>query len=72
MMKCEDFMKQFTLHPGAVARQLIANLKAYKPLSKEDSDKVLDAIKSTGIPDVEDRMLADLSRDTLKALLKSI
>ena len=63
-------VNRFRVSPGATARQLLTNLKTYKPLSNDEERRVIHAIESTGIP--TDRVLADLSRDTLNAILDNI
>ena len=72
MLKCKNIMKQFTLHPGAVARQLLVNLKAYKPLTASEEGRLIAAIENAGVENGVDRMLASLSRNTLNKILKSI
>jgi len=65
-------MRKLRVHPGAVARQLLANLKTHKPLTSEEESKIIRAIESTGVENATDRMLASLSRNTLNALLNKI
>ena len=63
-------MRNLRINPGAVARQLLANLKTHKPLDYEEERRIIDAIQSTGIN--VDRMLAHLSRNTIKQLIKEM
>ena len=63
-------MAKFTLHPGSVARQLLTNLEGIKPLSAKDEAAIIRSIESSRVPNATDRMLAQLSRNTLKALLE--
>jgi hypothetical protein len=49
---------------------LLANLDAYKPLSATDESRIIHAIETTGIS--TERVLASLSRNTLKEILKNI
>ncbi len=72
MLCIKDAILKFRIAPGAVCRILLARLQDHEPLSKTDNDRILDAIKSTGIPDVELRLVADASRDTLNAILNEI
>ena len=65
-------MRKFTLHPRSVCRNLLTRLEGIKPLSAQDEARILRSIESTDIPDGVDRMLAGLSRQTLKELLKNI
>ena len=60
------------INPGAVARQLLANLKTHKALSLEDERKIVHAIESTMIPNAKDRLLASLSRNTIQTLLENM
>ena len=62
-------MRNLRINPGAVARQLLANLKAHKPLTSDEEIRVIFAIENAGV-DV-DRMLAHLSRNTIKELLNN-
>ena len=63
-------MRKFTLHPRAVCRNLLTNLEDYPTLSEKDEQRVIRAIESTGI--TTERVLAFLSRNTLKEILKNI
>ena len=63
-------MANLRINPKAVCRNLLTTLDAYKPLSANDEDKIIRAIESTGI--TTERVLATLSRNTLKEILKSI
>ena len=69
-MQWHKIMKNFTIHPRAVARQLLASLEDHKTLSPREESRVIHAIESTGVP--VDRVLASLSRNTLQALLNEI
>ena len=63
-------MRQLRLNPKAVCRTLLQRLDEYQPLSATDEDRVLRAIESTGIN--PDRVLASLSKNTLKEVLRNI
>jgi hypothetical protein len=63
-------MAHLRINPKAVCRSLLTTLDAYKPLSATDEDRVIHAIKTTGIS--TERVLAALSRNTLKEILKNI
>ena len=63
-------MRKIRLHPGAVTRQLLANLKRFDPLTDTEEQRVIDAINATGIS--TERVLATLSRNTLTEILKNI
>ena len=65
-------MANLRIHPGAVCRQLLTNLKTHKTLSFEDERKIIHAIESTMIPHAADRLLASLSRNTIEKLLEEI
>ena len=65
-------MKRLNIHPGAVARQLLANLKNHKPLTSDEERRIIDAIESAGVTDGVDRMLASLSRNTITKLLTEL
>ena len=56
--------------PSAVTRQMIANLENHKRLTQNEQATVLHALQKTGI--TVDRILANLSRQTLTELLKAI
>jgi len=63
-------MQKLRINPGAVARQLLANLKTHKPLTYEEERRVIFAIENAGVE--VDRVLASLSRNTIKELLNNI
>ena len=63
-------MNSLRINPKAVCRTLLQRLDVYKPLSSTDEARLIDAIESTGIN--PDRVLASLSRNTLKEVLKNI
>ena len=64
-----DMMKKLRVNPGAVARQLLTNLKTYKPLTNEEERRIIHAIETSGVPNAADRLLAGLSRNTIEKLL---
>ncbi len=68
----ETTLLQFRLAPGAVCRNLLARLQDYKPLAATDNDRIMRAIKSTGITNVEDRLAADIARQSVKEILRSL
>ena len=63
-------MAHMRINPKAVCRSLLTRLDAYKPLSATDEYKLATAIKTTGIS--TERVLASLSRNTIKEILKEI
>ena len=65
-----DLMRKLTLHPRAVCRSLLTTLDGYKDLSAQDEQRIIRAIESTGIN--TERVLAFLSRNTLKEIMKNI
>ena len=65
-------MRKLSIHPGAVCRQLLTNLKCHEALSDDDERKIIHAIESTMIPGAVDRVLANVSRKALEKLLKEI
>ena len=65
-------MAKIRVNPGAVCRQLLTHLKAHKPLTESEEERILFALKNCGVPKATDRMLASLSRGTLNELLKNI
>jgi len=66
-------INKLRIHPGAVARQLLANLKTHKPLSPTEESRIIDAIENySGVPNGVDRMLASLSRNTIEKLLTEL
>jgi hypothetical protein len=68
-----DMMAKFRINPGAVARQLLTNLKNHKPLSPTEESRIIDAIENySGVPNGVDRMLATLSRGAIERLLAEI
>ena len=69
-LRWHNLMAKFTLHPRAVARQLLANLEGIKSLSPSEEGKVIDAIENTGIQ--TERVLASLSKQVLETMLKQI
>ena len=71
-MSWYTLMAKLRINPGAVCRQLLTNLKTHKALSEEDERKLIHAIESTMIPHAKDRLLASLSRNTIKSLLNNM
>ena len=69
MSSWTEIMRKLNLHPGAVARQLLVNLKTFKPLTQSEEDRIIEAIENAGVQNGTDRMLAHLSRNTLENLL---
>ena len=70
MSTCQEEDQVNRVAPGAVLRTLIANLKNHKRLSNDEQALVLIALKNTDIP--VDRILADMSRQTLQTVLSEI
>ena len=64
-----DMMQKLRVNPGAVARQLLTNLKTHKPLSSDEEHRIIRAIETSGVPNGVDRLLAGLSRNTIEKLL---
>ena len=62
-------MEKLRVSPGAVARSLLRNLDKFDPLSPREEATIIRSIEKSGIS--VDRMLAHLSRNTIKELLKS-
>ena len=68
-----DMMAKLRINPGAVARQLLANLTAHKPLTSTEESRIIRAIENySGVPDGVDRMLATLSRGAIERLLAEL
>jgi hypothetical protein len=65
-------MQHLRIHPGAVCRQLLANLRKHEPLTASEEERIIHAIENAGVPDGVDRLLAGLSRNTLEQLLGSM
>jgi hypothetical protein len=65
-------MHKFRIQPQAVCRTLLGNLDKFKPLTASEEATVLSALKSTGIDSCTDRLLAGLSRNTLREILRNI
>jgi hypothetical protein len=64
-----DMMNKLRINPGAVARQLLTNLKGHKPLTPSEEHRIIDAIESSGVQDGVTRMLAGLSRNAIEKML---
>ena len=67
-----DMANRLRISPAAVARQLITQLDTHKALSPSDERKIIAAIDNAGVQDGVNRMLANLSRQTLNRLIKEI
>lgn len=65
-------MEKYRIHPGAVCRQLLTNLKTHKPLTASEERRIIHAIEMSGVVNGTDRLLAGLSRNTLESLLGEI
>ena len=65
-------MKNFRIQPQAVCRTLLANLNQYEPLTAQEEDKIIRAVKSSGVESGVERLLANLSRNTVEKLLASM
>jgi ketopantoate reductase len=65
-------MKNFRIQPQAVCRTLLANLKTYEPLTPQEEDKIIRAVKTSGVDQAVERLLANLSRNTVEKLLQSM
>ena len=63
-------MEKLRVSPGAVARSLLRNLDKFDPLSPREEAAIIHAIESQNI-DVN-RMLAHLSRNTIRELLDNM
>ena len=72
MLTWDNLMKNFRIQPQAVCRTLLANLKAYEPLSDSEEDKIIRAIDTSGVANAKERLLANLSRNTVEKLLQSM
>ena len=58
------------VHPSAVCRQILTNLDSHKGLTESEQTAILHAIEDTGI--VVERVLADLSRQTINVVLSEM
>ena len=58
------------IHPKSVCRTILANLDSHKRLSKSEQSAVLHALKKADID--PDRVIADLSRNTINLLMQSL
>ena len=56
--------------PKAVCRQMLARLQSHDPLTEAEQRRVIHALNKCGVPDVTDRLIAGLSRNTLELLLE--
>jgi len=65
-----SIMRKIRIHPGAVARQLLANLRTIKPLTHDEQRRILRAIEASGVPNATDRVLASMSRNAIHAVLE--
>lgn len=65
-------MNRFRINPGAVCRQLLQNLKPHKNLTTNEERTILRAIEDSGVPNATERMLAELSRNTIHKILENI
>ena len=72
MRTWDDMMRKLRIHPGAVCRQIIADLKVHEPLTQREEHRIICAIENAGVTDAVDRLLAGLSRTTLEKLLGSM
>ena len=68
-MSWATMMEKLRVSPGAVARTLLRNLDKFDPLSPREEATIIHAIENAGL-DVN-RMLAHLSRNAIKEILKS-
>jgi hypothetical protein len=66
----QTLMTKLRINPVCVARTLLHNLKDYAPLTLLEERQIMLAIESTGIS--ADRLLADLSRNTINKLLENL
>ena len=65
-------MAKLRINPGAVCRQLLTNLKNHKPLTHEEECRIRFALETSMVPNATDRLLASLSRNTIKKVLENI
>lgn len=69
MLSWRTIMQKLILNPGAVCRQILANLRTYPQLSQDEERRIIHAIESSGVPDATSRVLASLSRNTINEIL---
>jgi len=67
---CKEDITMNRVAPSAMLRQKIVNLDTYRPLTKSEQAIVLSALQKTNIG--IDRILANLSRQTMKTILEEI
>ena len=65
-------MANFRVSPRAVCRTILTTLDEYKPLTAREEGQLIYAIENSGVENGVSRMLASLTKNTLKELLKSI
>ena len=59
-------MQRLTLHPKAIARQLLIRLEDHKKLSANEAAMISDALEKSGVPDAANRLNAGWARILLK------
>ena len=64
-----DMANRLKINPRAVARTLLNTLDGTKKLSPSEESRVLFALENCGVEDAVNRMLTDLSRNTINILL---
>ena len=65
-------MEKFRVQPQAVCRTLLQTLNTYKPLTSSEEQRIISAIENSGVESAVERVLANLSRNTVKSLLESM
>ena len=72
IFKWSNIVQKLRIHPGAVCRQLLTNLKIHETLTESEECRLIRAIENSGVEDATNRLLAHLSRNTINAMLNKI
>lgn len=60
---------RLTIHPKAVARQLLNRLEDHKKLSATEAAMISDALRNSGVEDANSRLSASFARLVLRAVV---